>query len=100
MEQRRVLLAIALAFVVLYGWQALFVKPVPKPAAGPNTPAPSSAPATPGAAATPATAPPASSDANSPSPTNAPLGPAATVIAASPLVAENTERDVRVETRD
>ena len=32
--ERRVLLAIFLAFLVLYTWQALFVKPVPKPAAG------------------------------------------------------------------
>ena len=29
--ERRVLLAIFLAFLVLYVWQALFVKPVPKP---------------------------------------------------------------------
>ena len=37
--ERRVLLAIFLAFLVLYVWQAVFVKPVPKPAAddrGPN----------------------------------------------------------------
>ena len=32
--ERRVLLAIFLSFLVLYVWQALFVKPVPKPAAG------------------------------------------------------------------
>ena len=29
--ERRVLLAIFLAFLVLYVWQAVFVKPVPKP---------------------------------------------------------------------
>jgi len=32
--ERRVLLAIFLAFLVLYTWQALFVKPVPKPVTG------------------------------------------------------------------
>jgi hypothetical protein len=32
--ERRVLLAIFLAFLVLYTWQALFVKPVPKPISG------------------------------------------------------------------
>jgi YidC/Oxa1 family membrane protein insertase len=43
--ERRVLLAVVLSFLVLFGYQALFVKPVPKPAA--PTPATSGAPATP-----------------------------------------------------
>ena len=45
--ERRVLLAIFLAFLVLYVWQALFVKPVPKPAAG-TAPPTASRPVTPG----------------------------------------------------
>ena len=31
--ERRVLVAIFLSFIVIYAWQAFFVKPVPKPAA-------------------------------------------------------------------
>src|SRR6267142_1675749 len=56
--ERRVLLAIFLAFLVLYVWQAVFVKPAPKPS-----------------------------------------GSSAGNVAAT-LVADNAERDVRVETRD
>src|SRR5438270_677729 len=92
MEQRRVLLAIGLAFLVLYIWQALFVKPAPKPALAPTPPPSASATATPSAPALIAAAPSA--------PTKAPLGPDATVVAATPLVSDNAERDVRVETRD
>src|SRR3954470_4935604 len=87
--ERRVLLAIFLAFIVLYAWQAL-VKPVPKglPAAD----APSSSPALAGSAA------PAGGTA-SPAATPAELArPAAPPAAA--LVAETAEREVRVETRD
>ena len=76
--ERRVLLAIFLAFIVLYTWQALFVKPVPKPAPGSATTTAESAPTATGTAA--AVKPTLS------------LAPA--------LVAESTERDVRVETRD
>src|SRR5689334_10614641 len=79
--ERRVLMAIFLAFLVLYAWQALFVKPAPKPVAGtvpavttttPDTSTPSSAAATPA----PATEPPAAT-----------------------LVGDVSERDVRVETQ-
>src|SRR5712672_2904871 len=86
--ERRVLLAIFLAFIVLYTWQALFVKPVPKPAPDAAT-ASSAATATPPTTAAPASVVPA---------------PAATARPAAPLaaalVADTAERDVRVETRD
>src|SRR5262245_5302212 len=87
MEQRRVLLAIALAFVVLYVWQALFVKPVPKPPTGAPAPASSAAPA----ASTAETPPP---------PSEPPRVPAPSAPEATALVSEEAERDVRVETND
>src|SRR5438067_7855826 len=84
--ERRVLLAIFLAFIVLYVWQALFVKPLPKPPAAASP----SASSTRGGA--PAAPPPIS---------NAPLTPAAhPAPAAAALVSEPAEREVRVETRD
>src|SRR5438132_7310213 len=94
MEQRRVLLAIGLAFLVLYIWQALFVKPVPKPATSQNVPASSAGAATPATASPTSEAPPPST------PSKAPSGPEATAPAVSPLVSEAAERDVRVETHD
>src|SRR3954454_4758797 len=89
--ERRVLLAIFLAFLVLYTWQALFVKPVPKPAAATTTPSSASAGTTAsGSASTAEPAAPASRPvAVKPA---APLAPA--------LVADTAERDVQVETRD
>lgn len=83
--ERRVLLAIFLCFLVLYAWQAFFVKPAPKPPAGavPNS---ASGPAAAGVTPTPAAAPP---------PAVAPVQPNVT-----PLVADPAERDVLVETRD
>jgi len=91
--EKRVLFAIFLSFLVLYIYQALVVKPVPKPAT---------------AAAANATGAPAA--APSQSPTHAPAvtpptaaavqaAPAATSTAA-PLVGDARERDVRVETND
>jgi len=89
--ERRVLLAIFLAFLVLYAWQAVFVKPVPKPVPGPAT-----------TSATTATTPAnAVADNNSSPQSAAPIvsaKPAAPL--AAPLVADTAERDVRVETRD
>src|SRR6476661_1882991 len=92
--ERRVLLSIFLAFLVLYTWQALFVKPVPKPAA--TSPAGTSAPASTGTAssdpASTAAAPPVAAAEGSvvtPPPEAAPA-----------LVAETAERDVRIETRE
>ena len=87
--ERRVLLAIFLAFLVLYTWQALFVKPVPKPATDAATN--SSAPAATGNAANPGSA----SQAVAPAVDTTPAAPLATA-----LVADSAERDVRVETSD
>lgn len=84
--ERRVLLAIFLSFLVLYAYQALFVKPVPPP--GVDSAA-SSAPVTPTAPST------AASDQNPASTTQPPATPAG-----NPLVADANERDVRVETQD
>src|SRR6266545_3103877 len=92
--ERRVLLAIFLAFIVLYAWQALFVKPVPKPAATSTSSSASSASGR-GSTAVPSPV----TGAASPAPTATsppPIGPPA----AAPVVSEPTERDVRVETRD
>jgi YidC/Oxa1 family membrane protein insertase len=82
--ERRVLLAIFLSFLVLYFYQALVVKPVPKPPAAiaTNTAAPQGPPAE--------------------APPPAPKTPPATVSApaATALVGDATDRDVRIETRD
>jgi len=82
--ERRVLVAILLSFIVLYGYQAFVAKPAPKPVAGssPSTTATQAPGATSTAPATPLAATPA------PAP------------AAASVVGEATERDVRVETRD
>src|SRR5581483_6141902 len=83
--ERRVLLAIFLCFIVLYVWQAVFVKPAPKrPAGATSTSA--------GTVAAPATAEAA------PAPAAAPVEPPAP--AAAPLVGEQQEREIRVETDD
>src|SRR2546422_8847267 len=87
--ERRVLLAIFLSFLVLYIYQALVVKPVPKPAI---TPAPQTAAGT-------ATTPAAADSATSPAPSVPPLA-APVIPAAQPLVADAEERDIRIETRD
>ena len=90
--ERRVLLAIFLSFLVLYVYQALVVKPVPKPANGTanSESLPAAAEAEkPSASPTPATP---SGPADKPGPPAAPT--------AKPLVTDATERDVRVETRD
>jgi YidC/Oxa1 family membrane protein insertase len=108
--ERRVLLAIFLAFLVLYTWQALFVKPVPKPgaatagatagatsgatpAADAAAPAATGAGATESAAAAGSLAPAASAEGATPTPSPADA-------AAAPLVSETAERDVRVETAE
>jgi YidC/Oxa1 family membrane protein insertase len=89
--ERRVLLAIFLAFIVLYTWQALFVKPVPKP-----VPVPGSETTTATSASSGATL--ANTAAERPLETSASAKPSAPLAAA--LVADTAERDVRVETRD
>src|SRR5262245_54620579 len=88
--ERRVLLAIFLSFLVLYVYQALVVKPVPKPVLAPveqpeagHTTGPSGGPPPPasaGSAPTAATTPPKPS--------------------AQALVSDTAERDIRVETQD
>ena len=83
--ERRVLLAIFLAFLVLYVWQAMFVKPVPQPTT-PSTAA--TAPQGTETAPTPASSPPV--------PT--PEAPAANAPAA--VLSDTSERDIRVETQD
>src|SRR5829696_9657323 len=89
--ERRVLLAIFLAFIVLYTWQALIVKPVPKPEPG-------SAPTT--TEATP-TATGAATGTDSALPPSTPTAPGKSAVALAPaLVADTAERDVRVETHD
>jgi YidC/Oxa1 family membrane protein insertase len=80
--ERRVLIAIFLSFIVLYGYQAFVVKPVPKPV--PGTPAAQTA-------KTSAAAEPAGSAARA---VVAPAPSAAT------LVGDSAERDIRIETRD
>jgi YidC/Oxa1 family membrane protein insertase len=86
--ERRVLLAIFLSFIVLYAYQTLFVKPVPKPATTP--PASTAAPAP---VSTPAPVPAAL-------PSAAAESEPAVATAAKPIVSDASERDVRVETRD
>src|SRR3954471_15850104 len=83
--ERRVLLAIFLCFIVLYVWQAVFVKPAPR-----RPPGAASAPA--GAVTGPAAAESAPATAAAPV---EPTGPAA-----APLVAEQQERELRVDTDD
>ncbi len=82
--ERRVLLAIFLSFLVLWGYQALVPKPVPKPAA---TTAGDARP-TPSGAGAPLAAP------------NPTVPARATAPSAATLVGAPDERDVRVETRD
>ncbi len=86
--ERRVLLAIFLAFLVLYVWQAMFVKPVPKPGTpgGPPVAATTEAPA--GATTSVPPGPGAS-----PAPAATPEAPQAET-----LVGDKQERDIRVET--
>ena len=105
--ERRALIAVCLVFMVLYVWQALFVKPVPKTAAT------AGATATPGAAgaSNAGAAGGASGVGAAPSATGSglaalssmsPGSSSATAPAISPgasaLVSETSERDVRVET--
>jgi YidC/Oxa1 family membrane protein insertase len=86
--ERRVLLAIFLAFLVLYTWQALFVKPVPKPVNGTAPVAASSAAGTP------------NDKSNTPEEPTPPAAVKPATPLAAALVSENAEREVRVETAD
>ena len=88
--EKRVLLAIFLSFLVLYVFQALFVKPAPKPVA------PRSANSTQAPAATATTTAPETLAAEA-APTSAAPSTPSTPPAAT-LVGDATERDVPVET--
>ncbi len=88
--ERRVLIAIFLAFLVLYVWQSVFVKPVPKAVPGS---APTTATSAAAGGGSPGAQPP-----TAPSVAAKPATPAAPLAAA--LVADTAEHDVRVETRD
>ena len=88
--ERRVLLAIFLSFLVLYVYQALVVKPVPKPVVANGPEAAGGAAAVPPPDATPKPSP------GTPAETAPPAKPAA----GQPLVADSGEREVRVETND
>jgi YidC/Oxa1 family membrane protein insertase len=89
--ERRVLLAIFLAFLVLYVWQALFVKPVPKPG---QPPARSAATSAQPPAQTPSSAAAPQLPAEAPSVEAAPAAPPAAT-----LVGETSEHETRVETQ-
>src|SRR6185436_6352559 len=99
--ERRVLLAIFLSFLVLYVYQALVVKPVPKPVLGPGIEGPAGGATGPRDAVPPAAgAPGALAEATSPKPSGASASQTPAESTAQPLVAETAERDVRVETQD
>lgn len=84
--ERRFIIAALLAFLVLYGWQAYFVKPVPRPVTGT---------AQSGQAA--GTTPPGSSGgAAGAAATEQPVRP----MAAAAVVGEAVERDIRIETTE
>src|SRR4029453_1063528 len=78
--ERRVLIAIFLSFLVLYTYQALFVRPVPKPATPPASE--TSAPAEPTSSVPTASAPIA------PTPPDT----------ANVVLGDSAERDIRIET--
>ena len=82
--EKRVLLAVVLSFLVLYGFQAMF--PPPEPPKPGTSPAPAAAPPQSGRAGEPAAQAPAAA-------------PAATAAqpAATPLEADEAERDIVVE---
>ena len=88
--ERRVLVAIFLSFVVLYLYQALVVKPVPKPPAGQQ--ATTTAPARPGEAPLAAAGKAGGPAATAPAPAAAPE--------AAMLVGDTAEHDVTIETDD
>ena len=83
--ERRLLIAILLTFIVLYGFQALFVKPKPDS----NSPAPVST----SQSTSPSPAPPTKAADASPTASTAQT-------TAAPLVADTSEREIRVETGD
>src|SRR5262249_34838372 len=95
--ERRVLIAIFLSFVVLYAYQALFVRPVPKTASTGSPPAST-------ATTAPSASPTSTAAAPGPGPAGVPAGAANPTVAAPPapgttaLIGATEEHDVRVET--
>jgi YidC/Oxa1 family membrane protein insertase len=89
--EKRVLLAVVLSFLVLYGYQALFTPPKPagNPAGTVTTPAPEKSPATPGSTTT-------SAAAAAPSGASA-AAPSTAQPAAAAIVADAAERDIAFE---
>jgi YidC/Oxa1 family membrane protein insertase len=83
--EKRVLIAVVLSFVVLYGYQAMF--PTPQPAGPAGSPAATSAPAATGQKATDA----GSATAPAPPPAEAPAP------ADAPVLADASERDIVVD---
>jgi YidC/Oxa1 family membrane protein insertase len=93
--ERRILIAILLSIVVMYGFQWLFVKPKPQDGSVGQMAASSPAAAATGAPIS-GTAP-----STQPAPSSGVAAPAtATSPAAAPVVGESSEREIRVETRD
>ncbi len=82
--ERRVLVAIFLSFIVLYVYQAFVVKPVPKG----TQPATATAQSHPSPGSHQAAVPPAAP------------APVVATPAAAPLIADSSEREIRVETRN
>ena len=91
--ERRVLLAIFLSFLVLYLYQALVVKPVPKPSGAAGTVTGTNAPASGERAAEDRGAAPAT-------PNNGTADSKKATPTAATVVGETSEHDVRLETRD
>jgi YidC/Oxa1 family membrane protein insertase len=87
--EKRVLLAVVLSFVVLYGYQALFQPPKPATAPATGKPAPPSAPSPAPAAAGTAVNPQAA--------TTQPPAEAPAPDAAAPVVSDSAEHDIRFE---
>jgi len=99
--ERRVLLAIFLAFLVLFVWERLFLRPAPKPAPVAGAPPAAGTPTASGAAGTAPGNSATPADKATPAPAaSAKPTPPAQAEAAAPLVADAAERDVKVETRD
>ena len=90
--EKRVLLAVFLSFLVLYGYQALFPPPKPLPAGTSQAARPGAGAAAPGV---PGTTPPVS-----PPPAAAPVAPVSAAGSPEALVTEERERTVTVDTAD
>src|SRR4051812_39614765 len=94
--ERRVLISIFLSFLVIYAWQAIFVKPVPKPPAGAASTTKSGAENGPGASSAGATTSTAVQQ----------VPEAEKTVAVEPTsnstvtIGETVEHDVAIETRE